>query len=94
MAELVVKSKNKKEEKLVRAFLESLEIEYATEIQEDQALDNAMQQRKKSKKNQVSKVNVIVRKIFERDTLELSALIQHRLVRLNVALRKAITLSE
>mgnify|MGYP006175942887 CR=1 FL=1 len=50
MAELVVKPKNKKEEKVIKAFLESLEIEYLTEVQEEQALYKAMQKGKKSKK--------------------------------------------
>ncbi len=49
MAELVVKTKNKKEEKVVKAFLESLDIEYLTEVQEEQALYKAMQKGKKSK---------------------------------------------
>lgn len=49
MAELVIKTKNKKEEKVVKAFLESLEIEYLTEVQEEQALYKAMQKGKKSK---------------------------------------------
>lgn len=50
MAELVVKPRNKKEEKVIKAFLESLEIEYLTEVQEEQALYKAMQKGKKSKK--------------------------------------------
>ena len=50
MAELVVKPKNKKEEKVIKAFLESLEIEYLTEVQEEQALYKAIQKGKKSKK--------------------------------------------
>lgn len=49
MAELVIKTKNKKKEKVVKAFLESLEIEYLTEVQEEQALYKAMQKGKKSK---------------------------------------------
>jgi hypothetical protein len=49
MAELVVKPKNKKEEKVIKALLESLEIEYLTEVQEEQALYKAMQKGKKSK---------------------------------------------
>jgi len=49
-AELVVKPRNKKEEKVVKAFLESLEIEHLPEVQEEQALYKAMQKGKKSKK--------------------------------------------
>ncbi len=49
MPEMVVKTKSKKEEKIVKAFLESLEIDYMTEAQEEQALYNAMQKGKKSK---------------------------------------------
>ena len=35
MAELVVKTTNKKEEKVVKAFLESLNIEHLTKVQEE-----------------------------------------------------------
>lgn len=49
MADLVVRIKNKKEEKVVKAFLDSLEIDYLTEVQEEQALYNAMEKGKKSK---------------------------------------------
>lgn len=63
MAELVVKPKNKKEEKVIKAFLESLEIEYLTEVQEEQALYKAMQQGKKSKKLNEKEKNAFVKKL-------------------------------
>lgn len=49
MADLIVRIKNKKVEKVVKAFLDSLEIDYLTEVQEEQALYNAMEKGKKSK---------------------------------------------
>lgn len=40
--DLIVKTKSKKEEKIVQAFLNSLEIDYFTEVQEEKALYKAM----------------------------------------------------
>lgn len=62
MAELVVKPRNKKEEKVIKAFLESLEIEYLTEVQEEQALYKAMQKGKMCKQlNQKEKVSLLTK---------------------------------
>lgn len=46
---LIVKTRNKKEEKIVQAFLDSLDIDYFTEIQEEKALYKAMQEGKKTR---------------------------------------------
>lgn len=48
--ELIVKTKNKEEEKIVQAFLDNLDIDYFTEAQEEQALYLAMKEGKKTKK--------------------------------------------
>lgn len=48
--DLIVKAKNKKEEKIVQAFLNSLEIDYFTEVQEEKALYNAMLEGKKTER--------------------------------------------
>ncbi|MEQ1798807.1 MAG: hypothetical protein ABL872_12700 [Lacibacter sp.] len=63
MAELVVKTKTKKEEKIVKAFLESLEIDYMTEAHEEQALYNAMQKGKKSKLLTAKEKDAFLKKI-------------------------------
>jgi len=47
--DLIVKTRNKKEEKIVQAFLDSLDIDYFTEIQEEKALYKAMQEGKKTR---------------------------------------------
>jgi spore germination cell wall hydrolase CwlJ-like protein len=49
MAELIVKTKNKKEEKIVEAFLSSLDINYHTQAQEHAAIYKAMKNGRKSK---------------------------------------------
>lgn len=49
MAELIVKTKNKKEEKIVEAFLSSLDINYHTQAQEDAAIYKVMKIGRKSK---------------------------------------------
>ncbi len=46
--DLIVKTKNKREEKVVQAFLNSLEIDYFTEVQEEKALYKAMQEGRKT----------------------------------------------
>ncbi len=49
MPTIVIDTKNKKQEKIIQAFLNSLEVSYYTEVQEEQALYNAMQKGKKTK---------------------------------------------
>ncbi len=48
MPEYIIRPKNRKEEKVVEAFLSSLEIKYHTEAQEDMALLKAMQKDRKT----------------------------------------------
>jgi len=48
MAEYIVKTKGKKEEKVVEAFLLSLDIEFHTQAQEDEAFYKVMQQDRKT----------------------------------------------
>lgn len=48
--DLIVKTKNKKEEKIVQAFLSSLDIDYHSEAQEDKALYKAMSEGRKTRK--------------------------------------------
>jgi hypothetical protein len=45
---LIVTPKNKKEEKVLKAFLNSLEIGFHSEADEDAALHNAMQKGRKT----------------------------------------------
>ena len=47
MPTLIVDYKNKKEEKILHAFLKSLHIEYRTEAEEDEALVKAYKRIKK-----------------------------------------------
>jgi type II secretory pathway predicted ATPase ExeA len=49
MPTIVIDTKNKKQEKIIQAFLDSLEVSYYTEAQEEQALYNAMKKGKKTK---------------------------------------------
>ena len=42
MAEYIIKTRNKKEEKIVTAFLSSRDIDFYTEAQEEEALYNKM----------------------------------------------------
>jgi len=48
MAEYIVRTKNKKEEKVIEAFLSSLDIDFHTQAQEDEALYKAMQDDRKT----------------------------------------------
>lgn len=48
--DLIVKTRNKKEEKIVKAFLDSLDMDYFTEIQEEKALYKAMRVGKKTRR--------------------------------------------
>jgi hypothetical protein len=48
--ELIVRAKNKREEKVVKAFLSSLNIDYHSEVQEDRALYKAMSKGRKTSK--------------------------------------------
>jgi hypothetical protein len=45
---IIVKTRNKKEEKLVREFLESRDIHFTTEAEEDHALYKAMVEGRKT----------------------------------------------
>lgn len=49
MPTIVIDTKNKKQEKIIQAFLDTLEVSYYTEAQEEQALYNAMKKGKKTK---------------------------------------------
>ncbi len=49
MPTIIIDTKNKKQQRIIHAFLDSLEIDYHTEAQEDKALYNAMKQGKKSR---------------------------------------------
>jgi type II secretory pathway predicted ATPase ExeA len=46
---IIIDTKNKKQQRIIHAFLDSLEVDYHTEAQEDKALYNAMKQGKKSR---------------------------------------------
>lgn len=48
--DLFVKTRNKKEEKIVKAFLNSLDMDYFTEIQEEKALYEAMKEGKQTRR--------------------------------------------
>ena len=48
MPEYIIRPKNKKEEKVIEAFLSSLQINYHTEAQEDAALFEVMQKDRKT----------------------------------------------
>lgn len=50
MSELIVKTKNKREEKVVQAFLDSVDIGYYTEAQEERGLYEAMREGMKTPK--------------------------------------------
>ena len=49
MPTIIIDTKNKKQEKLIQAFLNNLEVDYYTEAQEEEALYNAMKKGKKTK---------------------------------------------
>jgi len=49
MSSIIINTKNKKQEKTIRAFLDSLEIDYYTEAQEEQALYKAIKSGQKTK---------------------------------------------
>ncbi len=48
MSEYIVKTKSKKEEKVVEAFLSSLEIDFHTQAQEDEVLYKLMEEDRKT----------------------------------------------
>ncbi len=48
MPTIIIDTKNKKQEKIIHAFLDSIEVNYYTEAQEEQALYNAMKKREKT----------------------------------------------
>jgi hypothetical protein len=49
MPTIIIDTKNKKQQRIIHAFLDSLEIDYHTEAREDKGLYNAMKQGKKSR---------------------------------------------
>ena len=49
MAEYIIKIKSKKDEKIVKAFLSSLNIDFYSEAQEEEALYNKMQTDRKTR---------------------------------------------
>lgn len=49
MPTIIIDTKSKKKEKIIHAFLDSLEVDYHTEAQEEEALYHAMKKGKKSK---------------------------------------------
>lgn len=49
MPEYIIKTKNKKEEKVVKAFLSSLDIDFYTEEQEEEALYRKMKTDQKTR---------------------------------------------
>ncbi len=49
MAEYIIKTKSKKEEKVIEAFLSSLDIDFHTEDQEEEALYRKMQMDRKTR---------------------------------------------
>ena len=60
---MVIDTKNKKQEKIIQAFLDSLEVSYYTEAQEEQALYNAMKKGKKTKLLSVEEKNKFVKSL-------------------------------
>jgi len=48
MAEYIIKTKSKKEEKVVKAFLSSLDIDFYTEAQQEKALYKKMETDRKT----------------------------------------------
>jgi len=63
MSPLIINPKNKKQEKIVQAFLDSLEIDYYTQAQEDQALYKAIKEGKKSKLLTASEKNAFLKSL-------------------------------
>ena len=63
MPTMVIDTKNKKQEKIIQAFLDSLEVSYYTEAQEEQALYNAMKKGKKTKLLSVEEKNKFVKSL-------------------------------
>ncbi|MBX9783889.1 MAG: hypothetical protein K2X48_11425 [Chitinophagaceae bacterium] len=49
MSEIIVRTKSKRQEKVVKNFSESLDIDYMTEAQEEEALYQAMKKGRKTK---------------------------------------------
>jgi MinD superfamily P-loop ATPase len=49
MPTIIIDTKSKKKEKIIQDFLEKLEVNFYTEVQEEEALYNAMKKGKKSK---------------------------------------------
>lgn len=59
---LIINPRNKQQEKIVKAFLSSLEIGFYSEVEEDAALLNAMQKgRKTSLLNKTEKADFLKR---------------------------------
>ena len=49
MSTIIIDTKSKKKEKIIQDFLEKLEVSFYTEVQEEEAIYNAMKKGKKSK---------------------------------------------
>ena len=62
----IVKTKNKKEEKIVETFLRSLSIGFYTEEQEDAAILNAMKKGRKTRLLTASEKITFLRKLKSR----------------------------
>jgi hypothetical protein len=63
MPSIIINTKNKKQEKVIQAFLDSLEIDYYTEAQEEQALYKAIKVGKKTKLLNASQKEVFLKSL-------------------------------
>jgi hypothetical protein len=63
MPEIIVRAKTKKQERAVKSFLESLDIEFMTEAQEEAALYNAMLKGKKTKTLSAKEQDAFLKKL-------------------------------
>jgi predicted Ser/Thr protein kinase len=63
MPDIIVKAKTKKQEKAIKNFLESLDVEYMTEVQEEAALYNAMLKGKKTKTLSAKEQDAFLKKL-------------------------------
>ena len=63
MPEIIVKTKTKKQERVVKSFLESLDIEFMTEAQEEAALYKAMLKGKKTKPLSAKEQDAFIKKL-------------------------------
>lgn len=63
MPEIIVKTKTKKQERVVKSFLESLDIKFMTEAQEEAALYKAMLKGKKTKSLSAKEQDAFIKKL-------------------------------